>query len=197
MPAAVPIIAVVAAGAVSAAVGGGIIGALAAAGTAIVVSAIGRSVLPAPKPKLPALNLAAPGAGRTQSLRQPITEHRIVLGRAKVSGPIVFLHSATDDEGREHRQVGLVDAEGTAVSHTGAECLPWAGGRTGPGHAIQGNVLVGEQVVEAMALAAERLQELWRALRGYDPQPVQNGGFLAALRARLGFPREASPRDPV
>lgn len=102
MPAAVPIIAVVAAGAVSAAVGGGIIGALAAAGTAIVVSAIGRSVLPAPKPKLPALNLAAPGAGRTQSLRQPITEHRIVLGRAKVSGPIVFLHSATDDEGREH-----------------------------------------------------------------------------------------------
>ena len=53
MPAAVPIIAVVAAGAVSAAVGGGIIGALAAAGTAIVVSAIGRSVLPPPKPNLP------------------------------------------------------------------------------------------------------------------------------------------------
>jgi hypothetical protein len=100
VPAAVPIIAVVAAGAVSAAVGGGIIGALAAAGTAIVVSAIGRSVLPAPKPKLAALNFSAPGAGRTQSLRQPITEHRIVLGRAKVSGPIVFLHSATDDEGR-------------------------------------------------------------------------------------------------
>ena len=47
----------------------------------------------------------------------------------------------------------------------------------------------------AQALAAERLQELWRALRGYDPQPAQNGGFLAALRARLGFARERSPRE--
>ncbi|GIX10382.1 phage tail protein [Elioraea sp.] len=101
MPAAVPIIAVVAAGAVSAAVGGGIIGALAAAGTAIVVSAIGRSVFPAPKPRAPAIRFTDPGAGRTQSVRQPITEHRIVLGRAKVSGPLVFVHSATDDEGRE------------------------------------------------------------------------------------------------
>lgn len=41
-----------------------------------------------------------PGAGRTQAFRQPVTEHQIVLGRCKVSGPIVFLHSATDDEGR-------------------------------------------------------------------------------------------------
>jgi cell division protein ZapE len=47
----------------------------------------------------------------------------------------------------------------------------------------------------AQALAAERLQELWRALKGYDPQPAQNGGFLAALRARLGFARDKSPRE--
>ncbi|WP_337877381.1 cell division protein ZapE [Elioraea sp.] len=47
----------------------------------------------------------------------------------------------------------------------------------------------------AQALAAERLQQLWRALKGYDPQPAQNGGFLAALRARLGFVRERSPRE--
>ncbi|MDI3307706.1 MAG: phage tail protein [Acetobacteraceae bacterium] len=43
---------------------------------------------------------SAPGAGRTQSFRQPITEHQIVFGRCKVSGPIVFLHSAPDDQGR-------------------------------------------------------------------------------------------------
>lgn len=78
-----------------------------------------------------------------------------------------------DDEGREHRQVGLVDAEGTAVSHTGAECLPWAGGRTGPGYAIQGNVLVGEQVVEAMEAA-------WEAS---DPAAPLARRLLAALAA--------------
>jgi cell division protein ZapE len=47
----------------------------------------------------------------------------------------------------------------------------------------------------AQALAAARLQELWRALKGYDPQPAQNGGFLSGLRARLGFAREGSPRE--
>jgi len=47
----------------------------------------------------------------------------------------------------------------------------------------------------AQALAAERLQELWRALKDYDPQPAQDGGFLAALRARLGFARDRSPRE--
>ncbi|MFN3730537.1 MAG: AFG1/ZapE family ATPase, partial [Fimbriimonadaceae bacterium] len=46
----------------------------------------------------------------------------------------------------------------------------------------------------AQALAAERLQELWRALKGYDPQP-SHGGFLSALRARLGFARDKSPRE--
>lgn len=100
MAVAVPIVAVVAGAAASAAVGGGIIGALAAAGTAVVVTAIGRAVFPTPKPRSPSFNLET-AANRTQSVRQPITEHRIVLGRAKVSGPIVFVHSATDDEGRE------------------------------------------------------------------------------------------------
>jgi uncharacterized Ntn-hydrolase superfamily protein len=55
-----------------------------------------------------------------------------------------------DDEGREHRQVGIVDLDGNAASHTGSACLDWAGGRTGPGFAIQGNILAGPEVVEAM-----------------------------------------------
>ena len=44
-----------------------------------------------------------------------------------------------DDEGRDHRQVGIVDVEGNAATHTGHACLDWAGGRTGPGFAIQGS----------------------------------------------------------
>lgn len=60
-----------------------------------------------------------------------------------------------DDEGRDHRQVGIVDLEGNAATHTGHACLEWAGGVTGDGYAIQGNVLVGEEVVDAMQAAWE------------------------------------------
>ena len=55
-----------------------------------------------------------------------------------------------DDEERELRQVGLVDAAGIAATFTGADCHDWAGGLTGPGYAIQGNILTGENVVAAM-----------------------------------------------
>jgi uncharacterized Ntn-hydrolase superfamily protein len=58
-----------------------------------------------------------------------------------------------DDEEREQRQVGLVDASGQAATFTGHECFDWAGGLTGPGYAIQGNILAGEQVVRAMQTA--------------------------------------------
>ncbi|HEU4812524.1 MAG TPA: DUF1028 domain-containing protein [Nocardioides sp.] len=58
-----------------------------------------------------------------------------------------------DDEGRDHRQVGLVDLDGNAATHTGSACLDWAGGVTGEGYAIQGNILVGPEVVEAMEVA--------------------------------------------
>lgn len=54
------------------------------------------------------------------------------------------------DEGREDRQVGVVDGTGRSASYTGSACFPWAGGLTGPGYAVQGNILVGSQVVEAV-----------------------------------------------
>lgn len=60
-----------------------------------------------------------------------------------------------EDDGRDHRQVGIVDLDGNAVSHTGDACLDWAGGVTGEGYAIQGNVLAGEEVVLAMQAAWE------------------------------------------
>ncbi|MDF1603034.1 DUF1028 domain-containing protein [Nocardioides sp. YIM 152315] len=58
-----------------------------------------------------------------------------------------------EDDGRDHRQVGIVDVDGNAASHTGHACLDWAGGVTGEGYAIQGNVLTGGEVVEAMESA--------------------------------------------
>ena len=59
------------------------------------------------------------------------------------------------DEGRDDRQAGFVDARGAAATHTGARCMEWAGGRAGPGSAVQGNILAGPGVVDAMANAYE------------------------------------------
>jgi uncharacterized Ntn-hydrolase superfamily protein len=62
-----------------------------------------------------------------------------------------------DDE-REHRQLGIVDASGKAVTYTGSECMDWAGGRTGDGYCCQGNILTGPDVVDAMADTFESTQ---------------------------------------
>jgi len=57
------------------------------------------------------------------------------------------------DSGRSHRQVGIVDAKGRSDAYTGADCSAWAGHRTGPGYAVQGNILAGEAVVVSMERA--------------------------------------------
>ncbi len=60
------------------------------------------------------------------------------------------------DAGGLERQVGIVGPDG-AASHTGGGCMPWAGGRTGTrgetAYAIQGNILTGPEVVDAMERA--------------------------------------------
>ena len=60
-----------------------------------------------------------------------------------------------DDEGRDQRQVGLIDAKGEASTFTGKKCQAWAGGKTGKHFACQGNILAGPEVVDAMAKAFE------------------------------------------
>lgn len=75
------------------------------------------------------------------------------------------------DEGREQRQAGVVDATGRSATYTGSACHDWAGGRTGEGYAVQGNILVGPEVVEAMERA-------WLSSSGELPDRL-----LAALAA--------------
>lgn len=55
------------------------------------------------------------------------------------------------DPGRQSRQVGVVDVDGTAAAFTGKECQEWAGHVTGPGYVCLGNILAGEEVIAAMA----------------------------------------------
>lgn len=77
------------------------------------------------------------------------------------------------DDMREHRQVGVVDAHGGSHTYTGGECMHWAGGVSGPGYAIQGNILTGPEVVDAM-------QAAWLAT---DPAEPLSRRLLAALSA--------------
>lgn len=58
-----------------------------------------------------------------------------------------------DDPESVFRQLGVVDASGRAATFTGAQCTPWAGGRHGDSWAVQGNILAGPHVVEAVAAA--------------------------------------------
>ncbi len=66
------------------------------------------------------------------------------------TAPIALQRLLEEDDGRDHRQVGIVDVDGGAASHTGEACIDWAGGTTGAGFAIQGNCLAGSEVVEQM-----------------------------------------------
>jgi uncharacterized Ntn-hydrolase superfamily protein len=101
------------------------------------------------------------------------------------------------DKGRERRQVGIVTAGGEAATYSGTGCNAWAGGRSGPGYAVQGNILTGEAVVAAMEKAflqsrgkalAERL---YRALvagdaAGGDSRGRQSAAILVC-RANAGY----------
>jgi uncharacterized Ntn-hydrolase superfamily protein len=73
-----------------------------------------------------------------------------------LSAPEVVEILIAEDEGRDLRQVGIVDAQGRAAAYTGKGCFEWAGHIIGPGYACQGNILAGPKVVEAMAEAFER-----------------------------------------
>jgi len=64
------------------------------------------------------------------------------------------------DEGRDERQLGVVGAHGDGASWTGPDCNDWAGHHTGPCYAAQGNILVGEETVAALARTFEETAQL-------------------------------------
>src|SRR5512136_445824 len=86
---------------------------------------------------------AEPGAGAvaTQAYANPrYGPDGLALLRGGMTAEAVVAQLTAADEGREQRQLGLVDAHGRAATFTGSECHAWAGGRTGPGYAAQGNI---------------------------------------------------------
>jgi uncharacterized Ntn-hydrolase superfamily protein len=54
-----------------------------------------------------------------------------------------------EDEGRNHRQVHLIDSKGRIAVHTGSACIDWCGHLAGEGFSVAGNMLAGPEVVQA------------------------------------------------
>jgi uncharacterized Ntn-hydrolase superfamily protein len=97
---------------------------------------------------------AGVGAVATQSFANTTYGPRglELLERGVAADEVVRVLTRGDD-GRERRQLGVVSASGVAATYTGAKCNAWAGGRSGPNYAVQGNILAGEAVVAAMERA--------------------------------------------
>src|SRR6476620_359642 len=75
----------------------------------------------------------------------------LALLREGLSAEEVVQRLTQADDGRDHRQLGLVDGKGGSASYTGSECMDWAGGKTGPCYAAQGNILFSAETVDAIA----------------------------------------------
>jgi len=139
---------------------------------------------------------AEPGAGAvaTQAYANPRygPDGLALLRGGATAGAVVARLTAADD-GREQRQLGVVDARGGSASFTGSQCMDWAGGLTGPCFAAQGNILVGEATVAALAATftatagrplAERLLECLASAQaaGGDRRGQQSAALLVVER---------------
>ena len=133
------------------------------------------------------------GAVATQSYANPrYGPDGLALLRQGLSAEEVVKRLTDADDDRAHRQLGVVDAAGRGATFTGDECLDWAGGRTGPGYAAQGNILVSDETVDALAESfesssgplAERLIDALAAAQaaGGDKRGQQSAALIVVRR---------------
>jgi uncharacterized Ntn-hydrolase superfamily protein len=97
------------------------------------------------------------GALSTQALVNPYYARQgLELLRTGVAAPEVVKRLTTADEGREHRQLHVIDVQGRIGQHTGSACIDWCGAHAGDGYSVAGNMLANERVVRDTALAYEQ-----------------------------------------
>lgn len=100
------------------------------------------------------------GAVATQSWANPrYGPDGLALLRDGLPAEEVVERLTAADESRAQRQLGIVDGQGRGASYTGEACHDWAGHRTGDGYAAQGNILVSEETVDALAESFEATAE--------------------------------------
>ena len=100
---------------------------------------------------------AGVGAIATQSMVEPAYGPRGLeaLRNGKAAGQ-VLQDLLAEDEGRELRQVAIVDTQGRIAVHTGARCISAAGHQSGSGFSVQANMMLNDSVWPAMAEAFEQ-----------------------------------------
>ena len=94
------------------------------------------------------------GALSTQALVNPHygAQGLELLGNG-VPAPEVVRQLIAPDEGREQRQLHVIDAAGRIGQHTGRQCVDWCGAVSGEGFSVAGNMLANERVVRETAKA--------------------------------------------
>jgi uncharacterized Ntn-hydrolase superfamily protein len=134
------------------------------------------------------------GAIATQAYANPrYGPDGLALLREGLSAEEVVERLTSADDDRDHRQLGVVDGKGGSATFTGSECMDWAGGRTGPCYAAQGNILVSAATVDAIAESfessvgaplAERLLDCLDAAQaaGGDRRGQQSAALLVVER---------------
>jgi uncharacterized Ntn-hydrolase superfamily protein len=95
---------------------------------------------------------AGVGAAATQAFINPYLGSQAIELLAQGLGAEEALERVlAEDEGRDMRQLLVVDQEGCSAAFTGSQPLEWRGHLTAPNYAVAGNILVGEQVIRSMA----------------------------------------------
>ena len=96
------------------------------------------------------------GAVATQCYANPrLGEVILKLLETGLNANDALVKAINGDPGREERQLGVVTIRGDAAAYTGSKCPEYAGHIVGSGYAVQGNILVGPEVLESMARAFE------------------------------------------
>ena len=97
---------------------------------------------------------AGVGAVATQALVNPFYGPRglaLLSEQAPPADAVAALIAA--GEGRDHRQLHLMDWSGRSAAHTGSACIGWCGSCGGEGFSLAGNMLVGPNVLDDTAAA--------------------------------------------
>lgn len=131
---------------------------------------------------------AGVGAVATQSFTEPsYGTLGLALMKTGRTAPEALAALVAGDPGRDVRQVGMVDANGNAATHTGKMDIPEAGGQTGKGYAVQANLMEKATVWPAMARAYEAstgdLAE--RLLAALDAAQAEGGDIRGRQSAAL------------
>jgi uncharacterized Ntn-hydrolase superfamily protein len=131
---------------------------------------------------------AGVGAIATQSFVEPAYGPLgLTLMRAGKTAPEALAALLAGDAQRDVRQVGMVDAQGRVATHTGAKCIPAAGGQEGRGYVVQANMMEKATVWPAMARAYEdaRGDLAERLLAALDAAEAQGGDIRGRQSAAL------------